>query len=106
MVTTEHTRSADMTKTHQERMSETGCAGHLMEAGLGQAFEIACRPSFGGRTVFRFHMTTGEVLESEPMLAIEALRRTEVFSIIERYERYWPETDTWELRWTREGGLR
>lgn len=81
-------------------------ANHLMGAGLGQALEIASRPSFGGPAVFRFHMTTGEVLESEPMLAIEARRRAEVFSIIERYERYWPETNTWELRWTRDEGLR
>jgi hypothetical protein len=92
-------------KTYGERMNERGCAGHLMEAGLGQAFDVASRASFGGAAVFRFHMTSGEVLESEPMRAIDALRRAEVFPIIERYYRYWPETDSWELRWTREGGL-
>lgn len=94
-----------MTEFKRDGSEYRSLTNHLMASGLGDALEVASRPSFGGQAVFRFRMTDGTEHESEPMRAIDALRRSEVFPIIERYWRYWPETDSWELRWTREGGL-
>lgn len=77
---------------------------HLMAAGLGSAIEVASRPSFGMATQFRFTHDDGTVTV-DTMRAIVALEMAGADPSIARYERYWPETDTWQLRWTRESGL-